>query len=78
MNKKLYQIRCRGMQVAHGGGVGHGHAFVIATNPEEAYRKLRESLDRRDLGFGGDREMQSIELVAEDSDYPDCGMTFYP
>jgi hypothetical protein len=73
MAKKLYLVTCRGMH----GSPGHGVAFVVAGDPGEAYKKLRDDLDRRDLGFGSQRELESVKLVAEDGDYPACEMRLY-
>jgi hypothetical protein len=33
---------------------------------------VREFLDRKNIGFRNEREMDSITLLAEESDYPDC------
>ena len=69
MRTSLFLVRCRGMQTALGGKAGHGTAYVIAKDPREAYEKVRASLDRRDLGTDSDRQMLSVELLAEDYDY---------
>ena len=62
---------CMGTQTAH------GLAYVVAENPDEAYRKVRERLDGRNLGFPKDRELDKIELIAAEGEYPMCGMTLY-
>lgn len=77
MTKKLYLVKCRGMQSAIGCDVVHGVAYVVAENSEEAYRKLRDSLDKRDLGFAPQREMETVELLAEQKDYPNCRHALY-
>lgn len=77
MSHRLYHIRCHGMQTTIGGQVAFGQAYVVAPDPTEAYRKLRATLDARDIGFAKDREMLSIELVAEAVEYPDCGIILY-
>lgn len=69
--KSLYLVRCRGMQTAIGGSPGHGVAYVIAKDPGEAYRKLRDDLDKRDLGHARDRSLLTVELLAETHDYSD-------
>lgn len=71
MCNKLYRVTCRGMQGSH------GTAYVIAGNPNEAYRLLRDDLDRRDLGFQKERELLSVELIAEEGAYPDCKTQLY-
>lgn len=75
---KLYLVRCRGMQTTCGSQVAHGTAYVAADDPHKAYRKLREYLDDNDIGFAKDRELQSVELIGEETNYPDCGVRFYP
>jgi hypothetical protein len=55
----------------------HGVAYVVAENPDAAYTKLRESLDKRNLGFPKDREMHTVELIAATGDYPACGHSLY-
>ena len=75
MSKKLYKVVCRGM--TGGAGRAHGVTYVVAENPDEAYCIVRAALDQRNLGFRGDREMRSIELLAEQTAYPDCGTTLY-
>ena len=68
---KLYRVRCRGMTDSH------GTAYVVAKDAGAAYAMLRASLDRRDLGFSRDREMDRVELVAEVGAYPGCGCALY-
>ena len=71
MSSKLYRVTCRGMKSSH------GMAYVVARDPGEAYSKVRESLDDRDLGFDADREMEKVELLAEQADYPECKTSLY-
>lgn len=64
--KKLYKIELRGM-TGWSSGVIHGISYVVAANPNEAYKKVRKYLDDNDLGFSKERELKKIELIAEDS-----------
>jgi hypothetical protein len=59
---KLYFITIRGRE----------SFYVIAEDSEIAYRKVKKYLDETDRYFRDDREMKSIELLAEAKDYPDC------
>lgn len=68
---KLYRVKCRGMIDSH------GTAFVVAANADAAYRIVLVDLDARSLGFGWEREMNRVELVAEDTLYPACGCRLY-
>ncbi len=49
-----------------------GEFYVVAKDPTNAYKKIRTDLDDRDYGFSKDREMETVELIAEASEYPDC------
>lgn len=74
MGKKLYRVTCRGMTY---GDRPHGVAYVVAGNPDEAYKKVRASLDERNLGFANERELDKVELLAEAGNYPECGRVLY-
>jgi hypothetical protein len=69
--RKLYRVQLKGMTSSFA-GICYGMPYVVATNPTEAYKMVREYLDRRDLGFSSEREMDSITLLAEEGDYPNC------
>jgi hypothetical protein len=77
MRMKLYRVTCRGMHGGIGGDTAHGIAYVVSEDPHRAYQTLRAHLDKRDLGFTPEREMQSVELLAEANVYPDCGIVLY-
>lgn len=74
MGKKLYKVTCRGMTY---GLKPHGIGYVIASDPIEAYGKVRVSRSERNLGCPMDRELDKIELLTESADYPDCGTVLY-
>ena len=76
MNRKLYRVTCRGMTSSFS-SIIHGIAYVVATNPTEAYEKLRNYLDTAELGFRREREMEKVELLAEETKYPDCGIALF-
>lgn len=48
-------------------------SYVVAPDAAEAYRTVRDDLDKRDYGFAKDRELLSVELVAEDYEYTETG-----
>lgn len=77
MTLKLYRVTCRGMTTTVGGNVAHGLAYVVAEDAADAYRRVRTELDKTDLGFSKDREMDKVELLAEEGMYPDCGHRLY-
>jgi hypothetical protein len=43
--------------------------YVIAEDPTAAYSKVREWMDRKDLGFFKSREMKSVEQIATCGEY---------
>ena len=51
--------------------------YVVANDATEAYRILRKYLDEKDYFFEKERELDTIELVAEEGDYPDCEMQLF-
>ena len=70
---KLYREVLKGMTYDTGGGVTHGDVFVVADGTDEAYKKVRDYVDLKELGFYSERELNRIELLAEEGDYPNCG-----
>jgi hypothetical protein len=68
---KLYRITCKGMRDSH------GVSYAVAHDPSEAYQLVREHLDHQEFGFGKDRAMEKIELVAEVGTYTECGISLY-
>jgi len=73
MSNKLCLVKCRGMRQSNINGV----AYVVANDPTEAYNKLRSFLDKNKIGFKKERELFTIELLAESADYPDCGIRLF-
>lgn len=59
---KLYRVTCRGMS----GGLGYDTVFGVA------YAVANEQ-----IGFDKDREMKSIELLADEAPYPACAYRLY-
>jgi hypothetical protein len=77
--RKLYRVQLKGMKGSFIGtcygmpiGTCYGMPYVVATNPTDAYKIVQEYLDKTNLGFRSEREMDSITLLAEEGDYPDC------
>ena len=74
---KLYLVECRGMTASYGGRPAHGRAYVVATDPRQAWDRVSADLQERDLGTEWDREMGTITLLAEDVPYPACKYRLY-
>lgn len=61
---KLYEITLRGLSMPR--------FYVVAADPTEAEVILSKDLKQKDWGFDEDREIKTIELLAEQADYPRC------
>ena len=66
---KLYRVTLRGRFLEP--------AYSIAFDAESAYQMVRSSLQSRNIGIPPDRELATIELLAEAVDYPNCGAQLY-
>lgn len=73
---KLFRVNLRGMKSSYG-GPAYGCSYVVAEDSNAAYLLLREYVDKKDLGFDNERELESVELIAEDSEYPRCGTILF-
>lgn len=69
--QKLYKVTLKGM-TSSPTGTNYGISYIVAPDCNTAYLFLRRFLDDRDIGFTKDREMDTVELIAEDALYPDC------
>ena len=68
--KKLYLVKLTGH--CNPMNTDYAQSYVVASDAEEAYRRVRDYLDQRDLMVSGDRALRSVELIAEEGDYPEC------
>jgi len=73
---KLFRVTLKGMKT-NSTGVAYGISYVVAKNSDEAYKKVKTFLDKEDLGFSRERQLESIELIAEDYKYTDTGAILY-
>ena len=73
---KLYKVTLRGMKYSATGNV-YGISYVVAENSEIAYLKVKDFLNTNNYGFSSDREMESIELLAEDNQYSSVNTMLY-
>lgn len=69
---KLYKVTLKGMNYSST-GVIYGSSYVVAEDPNEAYKKVRKFLDENGIGFSKDRELDKIELIADTYRYTDVG-----
>ena len=70
MTFKLFKVALRGG--INPGSTDYNASFVVAESPDAAYQAVRDFLDKNDLCYDDERELKSIELLAEDSKYPAC------
>ena len=66
---KLYLVTTRGWG-------DYSKFYVAAINSDIAYRRVREYLDNNNLMFSRDRELKSVELLAEQTSCPKCKTMF--
>ena len=71
MGRKLYKVRVR--IPSSGTGINYSYAYVVADNETEAYKLYRSFLDKNNIGFTKDRVLDTIELLAEEGKYSECG-----
>jgi hypothetical protein len=57
---KLFRVTLRGLYATK-----YGASYVVAPDPTTAYQMVRAKLDDKDYGFDKDRELHSIELLAD-------------
>jgi len=67
---KLFKVELRGNRSFL--GVDDQTSYVVASDPTTAYEIVRSYLERRDMGDDEDRELEKIQLIAEEGNYPNC------
>jgi len=67
---KLYKVEIHGGFSSH--STDYHTSYVVAADPTSAYKIVREFLDKEDLCFRNEREMKSVELIADTEHYGDC------
>jgi hypothetical protein len=73
---KLFLVKLRGMRSVFS-SPAYGCSYVVAEDSNSAYLLLKEYVDKNGLGFDHERELQSVELIAEDAEYPRCGTILF-
>ena len=73
---KLYRVNLRGMTIKSS-GIAYGRSYALAENSDLAYQKVRKWLDKNDIGFRKDRELESVELLADTDQYNDIGIMIF-
>ncbi len=70
MSKKLYKIKLRGLSPIY-------TAFAIGKTVDEVVSKFQNYLEKEKIGYASDRELESAVLLAENTQYPLCGVYLY-
>ena len=73
---KLFRVTLRGMTYSSTETI-YGDCYVVANDPTTAYAIVLAQLEKEDIGFDHDRELHKIELLAEDTKYPNCKIRLY-
>jgi hypothetical protein len=63
LNLKLYLVTLQGPFSYQSGYDSHKH-YVVAENPDEAYLKVFNWMERKQYGFSHARQMKSVEQIA--------------
>lgn len=62
---KLFLVRLKGP-------IGnHNNCYVLAEDPTDGYKKVREFLNTENIGFESARALSSIEVIADTSKLQD-------
>ena len=73
MSRRLFLVTTKGVSAPK---YGRQH-YVLASDAGAAYQVVRSVLDNRDYGFRDDRALDKVELLAEQAEYPECGMPLH-
>jgi hypothetical protein len=75
--KYLYKVTLKGMCYGITHEKIHGIAYVVATNLNDAYQKVKDKLDEKDYGFTYERQLDKIEIIADTSWYGNTDYMLY-
>jgi len=73
---KLYLVTLKGMTYSST-TVAYGTSYVIAEDAQKAVDKVQSYLNEKNIGFRRERELDSVTLLADSTQYPDCGCKLY-
>jgi len=75
---KLYRVTLRGMTTTVANTTtAYGCPYVVANDSTEAINKVQKYLYDKGLGCANERELDKIELLAEEGDYPNCNIQLF-
>lgn len=67
---KLYKVTIRGG--FNPTATNYNVSYVVANDSTSAYKLVRAFLDKKDLCFEDEREMKTVELLADTAEYGSC------
>ena len=73
----LYRVTLKGLHASLGTNKDHGTYYVVSKNTEDAYQKVRKYLNELDYGFDRERELDKIEVIADDYFYGDANYMLF-
>lgn len=74
---KLYRVNLRGLSGGVRGQTDHSTNYVVAGSTDQAYQMVKGFFDLKKQGFQWERELNSVELVAEAKSSPLCGTMLF-
>lgn len=66
---KLFIVKLRGLGTTR--GIDYSKSYVVADDTDEAYKIVRKFLNDKDYGFSKERELSSVELIADENEFTD-------
>jgi hypothetical protein len=63
MSRRLFKVTLRALE----------EHWVVAADAHAAYEAVRSFCDRNDRWTYDKRALKTVELIAEQNDYPECG-----
>ena len=66
--KRLYRVTVRGLSYSVT-GVAYNTSYVIAESADSAYNIVKTFLDKNGIGYPKERELDKVELIAENYMY---------
>ena len=67
---KLYLVKIKGSFSPAGND--YSEVYVLADDSNSAYYTYKNYLDKQNILFKNEREMESVTLIAETGDFPSC------
>lgn len=66
---KLYKVNLIGLKELDPSETDYGTAYVVAEDPQSAYLKYLKLLDDKNMGNSSEKQLKSIEVIADERFY---------